>query len=70
MNDNQFFQAALPAAKDGLGVSSAFLLALFAFLASAVEAKKCLKRGFLVFSMWIKTIRISLKASLNLEKLT
>ena len=49
MNDNQFLQAALPAAKDGLDVSSAPLLALFAFLASAVEAKKCLKRGFFGF---------------------
>ena len=41
-DDNQFLQAVLPAAKDGLGVSSARLLALPAFLASAVGAKKAL----------------------------
>ena len=35
MDDNQFLQAVLPAAKGGLGVSSARLLALPAFLASA-----------------------------------
>ena len=39
MDDNQFSQAVLPAAKVGLGVSSARLLALPAFLASAVGAK-------------------------------
>ena len=39
MDDNQILQAALPAAKGGLGVCSARLLALTAFLASAVGAK-------------------------------
>ena len=39
MDDNQFLQAVLPVAKKGLGVSSARLLALPAFLASAVGAK-------------------------------
>ena len=42
MDDNQFLQAVLPAAKGGLGVSSARLLALPAFLASAVGAKDAL----------------------------
>ena len=45
MDDNQFLQAVLAAAKDGLGVSSARLLALPAFLASASGAKKCLERN-------------------------
>ena len=36
MDDNKFLQAVLPAAKGGLGVFSARLLALPAFLASAV----------------------------------
>ena len=39
MHDNQFLQAVLPAAKVGLGVSFSRLLALPAFLASAVGAK-------------------------------
>ena len=39
MNDKQFLQASLPAAKGGLVVSSARLLALPVFLASAVGAK-------------------------------
>ena len=39
MDDNPFLQAVLPAAQHRLGVSSARLLALLAFLASAVEAK-------------------------------
>ena len=42
MDDNQFLQAVLPPAKAGLGVSSARLLALPAFVASAVGAKKAL----------------------------
>ena len=46
MDDNQFLQAVLPAAKDGLGVSSARLLALSAFLASAVGAKDALSEIF------------------------
>ena len=36
MDDNKFLLAVLPAGKGGLGVSSARLLALPAFLASAV----------------------------------
>ena len=46
MDDNQFLQAVLPAAKGGLGVSSARLLALPAFLASAVGAKDDLSEIF------------------------
>ena len=45
MDDNQFLQAVLPAAKGGLGVSSARLLALPAFLASA-GAKDALSEIF------------------------
>ena len=43
---NQFLQAALPAAKVELGVSSALLLALPAFLALAVGAKDALSEIF------------------------
>ena len=46
MDDNQFLQAVLPAAKGGLGVSSARLLALPAFLASVVGAKDALSEIF------------------------
>ena len=46
MDDNQFLQAVLPAAKGGLGVSSARLLTLPAFLASAVGAKDALSEIF------------------------
>ena len=46
MDDHQFLQAVLPAAKGGLGVSSARLLALPAFLASAVGAKDALSEIF------------------------
>ena len=46
MDDNQFLQAVLLAAKGGLGVSSARLLALPAFLASAVGAKDALSEIF------------------------
>ena len=42
MDDNQFSQAVLPAAKGGLDVSSARLPVLPAFLASAVGAKNAL----------------------------
>ena len=45
MDDNQFLQAVLPAAKGGLGVSSV-LLALPAFLASAEGAKDALSEIF------------------------
>ena len=48
MDDNQFLQAVLPAVKDGLGVSSARLLALPAFLASAVGAKDALNEIFVL----------------------
>ena len=44
MDDNQFLQAVLPAAKGGLGVSSA----LPAFLASAVGAKDVLSEIFVL----------------------
>ena len=46
MDDNQFLQPVLPAAKGGLGVSSARLLALPAFLASAVGAKEAMSEIF------------------------
>ena len=46
MDDNQFSQAVLSAAKGVLGVSSARLLALPAFLASAVGAKNALSQIF------------------------
>ena len=46
MDDNHFLQAVLPAAKGGLIVSSARLIALPAFLASAVGAKNTLSKIF------------------------
>ena len=46
MDDNQFLQAVLPAAKGCLGLSSARLLVLPAFLASAVGAKDALSEIF------------------------
>ena len=46
MDDNQFLQAVLPAAKGDLGVSSARILALPVFLASAVGAKDALSKIF------------------------
>ena len=46
MDDNQFLRAVLPAAKGGLRVSSARLLALPAFLVSAVGAKDALSDIF------------------------
>ena len=46
MDDNQFLQAVLPAAKGGLDVSSARHLALPAFLASAIGAKDALSEIF------------------------
>ena len=46
MDDNQFFQAVFWAAKGGLGVFSARLLALPAFVASAVGAKDALSEIF------------------------
>ena len=44
--NNHFFQVVLPAAKGGLCVSSTRLLALPAFLASAVGAKIALSKFF------------------------
>ena len=46
MDDNQFSQAFFPAAKGGLGVSSARLLDLPAFLATAEGAKNALSEIF------------------------
>ena len=46
IDDNQFLQAEIPAAKGGVGVSSARLLALPAFVASAVGAKNALSGTF------------------------
>ena len=46
MDNKQFLQAVLPAAKGGLDVSSARLLALSAFLASAVGVKDALSKIF------------------------
>ena len=44
--DSHFLQAFLPAAKGGLSVSSARLIASPAFLASAIEAKATLSEIF------------------------
>ena len=46
MDDNQFLQAVFPAPKGGLSFSSARLLALPTFLASAVGAKDALSKIF------------------------
>ena len=46
MDENQFLQAVFAADQGGLGVSSARLLALPAFLASSVEAKDALSEIF------------------------
>ena len=46
MDHNQFLQAVFPVAKSGLGVCTARLLALPAFLASAVGAKDALSEIF------------------------
>ena len=46
MDDNQFLQPIFPLAKDDFGVFSAHLLALHAFLASAVGAKNALSNIF------------------------
>ena len=46
IDDNQFLQAVLPAAKGGFGVSSARLPAIPAVLASSVEAKNALSKIF------------------------
>ena len=48
MDDNKFLQAVLPAANSGWCVSSARLLALPAFLASAVGAKDALSEIFVL----------------------
>ena len=48
MDDNQFSQAVLLAAKGGLGVYSARLLALTVFIASAVGAKNALSETFVL----------------------
>ena len=63
MDDNQFLQAVLPAAKGGLGVSSARLLALPAFLASAVGAKDALSEIF--WSMWMEPMMMRLNGGLS-----
>ena len=66
MDDNQFLQAVLPAFKGGLGVSSARLLALAAFLASVVGAKYALSKIF-GLSMWIEPMMMRLNGGLTLE---
>ena len=66
MDDNQFLQEVLLAAKGGLGVSSARLLVLPAFLASAVGAKNAKS---LVWSMWMEPMMMRLNGGLSLEKL-
>ena len=68
MDDNKFLQAVLPSAKGGLGVSSARLLALPAFLASAVGAKNALSEIFGLEHV-DGTYDDALKGGLNLEKL-
>ena len=67
MDDNQFLQAVFPVAKSGLGVCTARLLALPAFLASAVGAKDALSES-LVWSMWMEPMMIHQNGGLNLEK--
>ena len=64
MDDNQFLQAVVPAAKGSLGVSSARLLALPAFTASAVGAKDALSKIF-----GLEPMMMRLNGGLNLEKL-
>ena len=64
MDDNQFLQAVLPAAKGGLGVSSARLLALPAFLASAVGAKNASRE---IFEMWMEPLMMRVNGGLKLE---
>ena len=59
MDDKQFLQLVLPAAKDGLGVSSVRVHSLPAFLASAVGAKYALSK-ILIWSMWMEPIWIEL----------
>ena len=56
MDDNQVLQAVLPAAKGGLGVSSARLLALTALLASAIGAKDALSEIFCSHSVCFRTL--------------
>ena len=68
MDDNQFLEAVFPAAKGGLGVSSARLLALPAFLASAVGAKDALSDIFGLEHV-DGTYDDALKPGLTLEKL-
>ena len=68
MDDNQFLQAVLPAAKGGLGVSSARLLALAASLASAVGAKIALSEIF-VFEHVDVTYDVARKRWFELEKI-
>ena len=67
MDDNQFLQAFLPAATGGFGVSSARLLALPAFLASAVGAKNAMSE--MIWSMWMEPTMMRLNGGLNMEKL-
>ena len=68
MDDNQFLQAVLPAAKGGLGVSSARLLVLLVFLASAVGEKRPWAKS-LVWSMWMVRMMMRSNGGLNLKKL-
>ena len=68
MDDNQFLQAVLPAAKGGLGVSSARLLALLAFSASAVGAKDALSEIFGLEHV-DRTYNDALKRWFELEKI-
>ena len=68
MDENQFLQAVLPAAKGGFGVSSARLLALPAFLASAVGAKDAMSQIFGLEHV-DETYDDALNGGLNLENL-
>ena len=60
MDNNQFLQAVLPAAKGDLIIFAARLLALPAFLASAVGAKSLvwsmLKQIWLPRELFVKTV--------------
>ena len=78
MDDNQFLQAVLPAAKGGLGVSSARLLALPAFLASAIGAKNALSALFGLehvdgtyddaLKRWVELVKIEMAPEIETQK--
>ena len=78
MVDNQFLHAVLAAAKGGLGVSSARLLALPVFLASAVGAKDALSKIFVLehvdgtsddaLKRWFELGKIEIAPEIEIQK--